>query len=54
MYNTCLAKENPKKDPWLGQTTNKAMFDCDYKLQEQVKSRLQVKFPDHYYDDPYK
>jgi hypothetical protein len=23
------------------------------KLQKHVKGRLQVKFPDHYYDDPY-
>jgi hypothetical protein len=29
------------------------MRGFDKKLQEHVKGRLQVKFPDHYYDDPY-
>jgi hypothetical protein len=29
------------------------MRGFDEKLRERVKGRLQVKFPDHYYDDPY-
>jgi hypothetical protein len=29
------------------------MRDFDERLQELIKNRLQVKFPDHYHDDPY-